>query len=64
MELTEKLGIVGVVLGVVGGGIAWWAFYRAANGRGSYDVAWIALVICLIGLSLVFFVIRKWWIAD
>ena len=58
------MGILGLILLLGGGGAAWWLFSRAA-GEGYFDIAvTAALVVGLIGLILLFFRVRRWWMSE
>ena len=58
-------GIIGVVLAAGAGLTAWWAFSGARAGDLSYDwLRALALLVGILGLSLIFLQIRKWWMSE
>ncbi len=57
------MGIIGLVLGAGGGWLAWWAFSRGGDDPYSW-IRPVALIVCILGISLLFIFLRKWWIAD
>ena len=58
-------GILGIIVGVGGGWAARWAFLKAEAGDGYYNlVGMAAVIVCLIGVILIFLQIRKWWMSE
>lgn len=59
------LGIVGLVLAVGGGGVAWWAYHGAVGGDASYEwVRAVSITVGIIGVLLIFLQLRKWWLSE
>ncbi len=59
------LGILGLICAAGGGWAAWWAFNQAETGDDIYNLAGLAAVIvCIIGILLIFMHIRKWWVSE
>jgi hypothetical protein len=57
-------GIIGLVLAVGGGWGAWWLFNETVRDGLSGLVWLVALIICVLGILLIFFQIRKWWMSE
>lgn len=58
-------GILGLILGVGGGWAARWAFIKAEAGADYYNlVGMAAVIVCLVGIILIFMRFRKWWMSE
>ena len=58
-------GILGLICAAGGGWAAWWAFNEAEAGDDSYTlVGLVAVIVCIIGILLIFMRIKKWWEAE
>ena len=57
--------IAGIIFAVGGGWGAWWAFNQTMPADDFYHLLGpIAIIVAIIGIFLIIFGIRKWWMSD